>query len=254
MGLCAHKKRTKTFCFDHKKAVCDSCIVDDHAVCPIGTYREWLEDSEFETPVCGVCRGALTKEKSIRLTCFHLIHTECLDVHGAAQADSNGQLQCATCQAPLIPAQFDASSPLHAKLQAHLSQASWAPTLSSNSAPSSTNSSAPSSSSVQPRASPARLPPPSYAYTSPFGARGVTSRKAPTPISAAQILDEEEDKYRRRDGLARLASKDAAGASGSAVRTRVSGGKVAVIFIVLLAAGALLYTALVLSHGAVVDE
>ena len=38
--------------------------------CPIGLYREWLEDSEFDAPSCGICRGDITSSKTVRLLCF----------------------------------------------------------------------------------------------------------------------------------------------------------------------------------------
>ena len=88
------KKRTTSFCFKHKVAVCDDCIVQPlHAelvAClpcdPYGNYFDWLTSGEYEWPQrCGVCNrsvgtgeGEEAKRAVVRLVCKCLYHRGCL--------------------------------------------------------------------------------------------------------------------------------------------------------------------------------
>lgn len=75
-------------------------------------------------------------------------------------------------------------------------------------------------------------------------------------MSASQILDEEEDKYRRRDGFQRLTGNtgDASGASDDKrSRTKISYSKLFFLAIILFAAVSLIYIALTLNTHVVVE-
>src|SRR3989338_3124828 len=100
MGVCKCRKRSDLFCFNHKRAVCGSCI-EEHGECTVRTYRAWLRDSAYLEPACVKCGHSLlssssssssssfdvtthtngpedAKDKSWRLLCLHLIHENCL--------------------------------------------------------------------------------------------------------------------------------------------------------------------------------
>ena len=88
------KKRTTSFCFKHKLAVCDDCIAHPLHVelvpclpCdPYGNYFDWLTSGEYEWPQrCGVCNrsvgtgeGDEAKRAVVRLVCKCLYHRGCL--------------------------------------------------------------------------------------------------------------------------------------------------------------------------------
>lgn len=149
----------------------------------------------------------------MRLLCLHLHHAECIDVHAASHG-----ARCATCQRDVVPATFDESSPLHAKLLAHLSRAPWAASLI-RSAPRSAAAAASSGSMATPPVTHVAKSS-SSALMSPLGG-GVTSRKAAASSSSSAMLnvtasDGEEDKYRRRaDGFQRLVASSSGGVAGS---------------------------------------
>jgi len=107
MGICKCKKRSEDFCFQHKKFICDHCVVTDHPVCYIRSYIDWLTDSEFEESLCGVCKGNLASdsENSIRLCCYHLFHPECIDVYAATLPESTSLFgyPCPKCSGPILP-------------------------------------------------------------------------------------------------------------------------------------------------------
>ncbi|EFA77747.1 hypothetical protein PPL_09404 [Heterostelium album PN500] len=105
MGICKCKKRSDEFCYLHKKFICDGCVVTDHPTCHIGSYVDWLTDSEFEESVCGVCKGELSKENSVRLLCYDLFHPECIDVYACSLPATTAQAgyACPTCMKPILP-------------------------------------------------------------------------------------------------------------------------------------------------------
>ena len=224
-------------------------MCSEHALCPIATYREWLEDSEFEAPSCGVCRGELSNSGHVlRLTCLHLHHAECLDVHAASHG-----AKCATCRQDIVPpASLDAaSSPLHARLLAHLSRAAWAAPLLRSSLAALPPPAAPSTPvSLSSSSKSALLSSPAIVASA-----GVTSRKPAAMLSASHLLDADEDKYRRRDGFQRLAAAapDASSppllgvnalSNEKKLRTRLSVPRALFLLALLLAAGFLVFVAL----------
>ena len=56
MGLCKCPKRkvTNQFCFEHRVNVCEHCMVSSHSTCPVQSYLQWLQDSDYN-PNCFFC-------------------------------------------------------------------------------------------------------------------------------------------------------------------------------------------------------
>jgi len=117
---------TDLFCFAHKKAVCQGCICPEHTTCHIGTYVAWLQDPDYEPPVCHICKDPITPDNVLRLTCLHMFHPECIDVHCASFPPNTAQagFTCPTCQKSIMPPP-GSSSPLAQTLLKHLDQAPW---------------------------------------------------------------------------------------------------------------------------------
>ncbi|KAN0025604.1 hypothetical protein ACTFIU_002043 [Dictyostelium citrinum] len=129
MGICKCKKRSEDFCFNHKKFICDSCVVADHSICYIKSYVDWLTDCEFEDSVCGVCKGKFDvddNEDSVRLLCYHLFHPECIDVYVAAlpQNSSVESYPCPKCPEPILPSN-DKQSLLANSIRDKFTHSSW---------------------------------------------------------------------------------------------------------------------------------
>jgi len=132
MGICKCKKRTDLFCFVHKKAVCETCICSEHQTCVVKTYVDWLTDSEYDPPACGICKGELTEDNVLRLTCYDMFHPECLDVQAATLPPHTAKAGylCSVCSKPIFPP--DGENPIAFKLNQHLEKASWATNLLSH--------------------------------------------------------------------------------------------------------------------------
>lgn len=130
MGICKCKKRTDLFCFVHKKAVCESCLIEDHTTCFVRTYVDWLTDSDYDHPACGICKGELIEDKVVRLTCLHTFHPECLDVHASSLPPHTAKAGylCPICSKCIFPAEIE-SNPLVKHVQNYLSKAHWARNL-----------------------------------------------------------------------------------------------------------------------------
>jgi len=129
MGLCKCRKVTDLYCFVHKKPVCDSCICTDHKVCMIGTYVQWLQDPDYDKPVCEICKEELTAANVIRLLCFHMMHPECLDLHASSFPPNTAQagFTCPhpNCKTPIVPTGRPGNSTLAYLLYRHLENAPW---------------------------------------------------------------------------------------------------------------------------------
>ena len=83
MGICKCRRRAELFCFDHRKAVCPTCIAD-HPVCTIRTYHQWLKDTTYAAPCCSACAKLFSDSPDlpvVRLCCFHPVHAACLRLH-----------------------------------------------------------------------------------------------------------------------------------------------------------------------------
>jgi len=124
MGICDCRKRTNLFCFVHKKAVCPGCVLQ-HNNCYVSTYLDWIQNSEFESPSCPLCKGAISQENAIRLSCLDLFHIDCLDRYCASLPSNTAQAgyTCPKCSKPLIPT--DTGTALAKHLYEVYSQATW---------------------------------------------------------------------------------------------------------------------------------
>jgi len=113
----------------HKKAVCEKCICQEHKTCVVRTYVDWLTDSDYDPPVCGICKGDIANDHVLRLVCLDLFHPECVDVYAASLPPHTAKAGylCPTCSKPIFPP--DQSNPLAIELHNHLHKASWASNL-----------------------------------------------------------------------------------------------------------------------------
>ncbi|EGC38033.1 hypothetical protein DICPUDRAFT_97036 [Dictyostelium purpureum] len=130
MGVCKCKKRSEDFCFNHKRFICDSCVVSDHPICYIRSYVDWLTDCDFEDSVCGVCKGRFDADDtndSVRLGCYHLFHPECIDVYVATLSPNTppSSYPCPKCPKPILPTN-DSNSALSESMRDKFSLSSWA--------------------------------------------------------------------------------------------------------------------------------
>ncbi|XP_054153163.1 zinc finger protein-like 1 [Oppia nitens] len=128
MGLCKcpKKKVTNQFCFNCKVNVCEYCMTTSHQKCFVAPYIQWLEDSNH-SPNCLLCDQQLSSEQTIRLTCYHIYHLNCLNGY-ANQLPSNtapAGYTCPTCQKPMFPTS-NANSPVINLFRKLLSDESWA--------------------------------------------------------------------------------------------------------------------------------
>eukprot|EP01120_Amphizonella_sp_Union-15-10_P014418 TRINITY_DN6979_c0_g1_i2.p1 TRINITY_DN6979_c0_g1~~TRINITY_DN6979_c0_g1_i2.p1 ORF type:complete len:329 (+),score=34.87 TRINITY_DN6979_c0_g1_i2:120-1106(+) len=106
MGVCRCKKKTNLFCYNHKKFVCKNCLLEEHCLCHISTYENWLEESDFEPTACGLCKKVLEEPVNvIRLTCIDIFHLSCLDAYGASLPANTALagFSCPTCRKPMVP-------------------------------------------------------------------------------------------------------------------------------------------------------
>jgi hypothetical protein len=82
MGLCQCRAVSSIFCFEHKRNICEKCLVNasnEHRGCYVRPYLQWLSDEAF---IEG-CRGcgkttSGTIGEIIRLGCYDIYHFDCL--------------------------------------------------------------------------------------------------------------------------------------------------------------------------------
>ncbi|KAI8915894.1 hypothetical protein EDD86DRAFT_7029 [Gorgonomyces haynaldii] len=110
MGLCKCRNVTNQFCFQHKKNVCETCIITDHQLCIVKSYLSWLQDSETD-PNCTLCKKPFTND-SIRLVCLDLFHTDCIKRHlnSLDKTTTSKGFCCPICKIPVMPMQSQTSS------------------------------------------------------------------------------------------------------------------------------------------------
>eukprot|EP01091_Cochliopodium_minus_P009696 TRINITY_DN2444_c0_g1_i1.p1 TRINITY_DN2444_c0_g1~~TRINITY_DN2444_c0_g1_i1.p1 ORF type:complete len:258 (-),score=34.65 TRINITY_DN2444_c0_g1_i1:84-857(-) len=206
MGVCSCKKRTNLFCFSHKKAVCEDCICTEHNTCPIKKYLDWLNNSNFETPSCSVCKEVFQvgldesdENSAIRLKCLDLYHKKCLTQHINNLKNTNISKEnhnCLTCTGPIYT--NEKTSKLEQNLQ------SFQSLLEGNSINKEINQSSSTFDDSNPRT---KTKPPNLQHTVPTAT--VTSRS--TSISSTlktgdeirlqinPVEDEEDDKYKKKN-------------------------------------------------------
>eukprot|EP00126_Sphaerothecum_destruens_P003440 Sdes_comp17189_c0_seq1m6363 len=128
MGLCKCRVVSNLFCFEHRKNVCENCLISDHNRCIIKSYLLWLEDSDFVTD-CSLCKKSLKEGDVVRLQCYDLFHWSCLDRYGLSFPPETAPagFSCPVCEGPLIP-QDNCHSPVANELRQRLASASWANT------------------------------------------------------------------------------------------------------------------------------
>ncbi|KAJ3284040.1 Zinc finger protein-like 1 [Rhizoclosmatium sp. JEL0117] len=110
MGLCKCRNVTNLFCFEHRKNVCEKCIVSDHNKCVVKSYLQWLQDSDYDA-TCQICTQPLEQGELLRLTCLDIFHLKCInDVCGKLpETTAPAGYTCPVCNAGVIPADNNAS-------------------------------------------------------------------------------------------------------------------------------------------------
>jgi len=130
MGLCKCPKRkvTNQFCFEHRVNVCEWCMVSSHATCPVKSYLQWLQDSDYN-PNCLFCDGALAGEDCVRLVCYCIFRWSCLDKYcrSLPKDTAPAGYVCPTpgCNTPIFPPD-NLVSPVADKLRSVLQDVNWA--------------------------------------------------------------------------------------------------------------------------------
>jgi len=130
MGLCKCPKRkvTNQFCFEHRVNVCEYCMVSSHSTCPVQSYLQWLQDSDYN-PNCFFCESPLAGEECVRLTCYHLFRWSCLDAHCRSlppdTAPAGYVCPIPGCNTPIFPPE-NLVSPVADKLRSVLQDVNWA--------------------------------------------------------------------------------------------------------------------------------
>nr|CAG4648131.1 EOG090X0ASS [Moina brachiata]SVE93180.1 EOG090X0ASS [Moina brachiata] len=128
MGLCKCPKRkvTNQFCFEHRVNVCESCMVSNHPKCVIQSYTQWLKDSDYSS-LCPLCSSELSEGECVRLICYHVFHTKCLDAYCRQYPPNTAPAGyvCASCSSSVFP-QSNLVSPVADVLREVLSNYPWA--------------------------------------------------------------------------------------------------------------------------------
>jgi len=117
MGLCSVcKKRTQTYCFVHRRSICERCLTSadkDHpkacqSNCIVKSYHDWIVDNEYDLPPrCTICNRSINDDgkKVARLPCYCLFHHSCL-FNSFQQCSQQGQdfatLLCFGCKKPFL--------------------------------------------------------------------------------------------------------------------------------------------------------
>ncbi|EGG13803.1 hypothetical protein DFA_11564 [Cavenderia fasciculata] len=93
MGICKCKKRSEDFCYQHKKFICETCVVPDHPV-------------------------------------VYLFHPECIDVYASTlpQTTALAGYSCPSCKKPILPPS-DKVDPLSQSIRKAFMLSSWADSI-----------------------------------------------------------------------------------------------------------------------------
>ncbi|KAJ3120198.1 cytosolic leucyl tRNA synthetase [Nowakowskiella sp. JEL0407] len=113
-------------CFEHRKNVCEKCILSDHEKCIVRSYLSWLQDNDFN-PICEICKGPLSQGDVVRLTCLDLFHTECINNRCSALPEHTAPAgyACITCNTPIIPSE-SIKTALAEEIRTKFSSSKWA--------------------------------------------------------------------------------------------------------------------------------
>jgi hypothetical protein len=117
---------TNLFCFDHRKNVCEKCIITDHPQCIVNSYLQWLQDSDFKNE-CEICKSSLKEGELIRLCCLDLFHLECINAKCNMLPENTpmNKYTCPTCKKAIIPSE-NVTSPLASIIRVKLADSKWA--------------------------------------------------------------------------------------------------------------------------------
>ena len=106
MGLCKCRAVTGAFCYEHRRNVCERCIVADHKTvqffnefnckCHVAPYLQWLSDCTVKTD-CSICGQQIDQQENVRLPCFHRFHKQCLQ-NGPFKSKLLTGMQCPDCR------------------------------------------------------------------------------------------------------------------------------------------------------------
>jgi len=141
MGICKKcKKKTDLYCFKHKQTICASCLSsadNEHALCYVGSYSDFLHLSAEEVDAlvqstCPKCsEGFNESQKVFRLPCLHLIHQDCLEkIISELPADTaRGGFTCPKCNKPVFNSSDISGDSLASALVASLHDLPWAAPL-----------------------------------------------------------------------------------------------------------------------------
>ncbi|KAI8815169.1 hypothetical protein BJ742DRAFT_782622 [Cladochytrium replicatum] len=129
MGLCKCRQVTNLFCFEHRKNVCEKCILSDHPRCIVRSYLQWLQDSDYD-PVCGICLRQLDQGELVRLCCLDLFHIECLNERCSTLPEHTAPAgyACPACNLAIMPTE-NARSPIAELVRLTFRDAKWAQQL-----------------------------------------------------------------------------------------------------------------------------
>ncbi|KAI8895024.1 hypothetical protein BC833DRAFT_602753 [Globomyces pollinis-pini] len=127
MGLCKCRNVTNLFCFEHRKNVCESCIVESHSHCIVRSYLQWLQDSDFNS-VCELCHKSLDGNGNVvRLTCLDLFHIDCINDY-CTKLPKNTAISgytCPGCSSRILPPSHQAG-PLAVLVRSVFQNTAWA--------------------------------------------------------------------------------------------------------------------------------
>ena len=226
--------------------------MDDHAVCTIRTYRQWLKSTAFEPPSCSRCMQPLAQSSPqpvVRLCCFHLVHVACLQQHLDAfpphTAVAGFICPLPQCDQPLLPLP-DRASPAAGDASGLFLRPRLLELLTADTSPLALQAAARDELGVAPQpstsassSSPSSQGPdqPTEGSSQPYYSAQVASRKSAVagdadvkrkPARAASLrdslgADSDEDKYRRKpvQQLCQfLGIVDAAGPAGPAAKQK----------------------------------
>ncbi|KAI8811699.1 hypothetical protein BJ742DRAFT_126977 [Cladochytrium replicatum] len=129
MGLCKCRQVTNLFCFEHRKNVCEKCILSDHPRCIVRSYLQWLQDSDYD-PICGICLRQLDQGELVRLCCLDLFHIECVNERCSTLPEHTAPAGygCPTCNLAIMPTE-NARSSIAELVRLTFRDAKWAQNL-----------------------------------------------------------------------------------------------------------------------------
>ncbi|KAI9348156.1 hypothetical protein BDR26DRAFT_1004639 [Obelidium mucronatum] len=126
MGLCKCRNVTNLFCFEHRKNVCEKCIVSDHYKCVVKSYLQWLQDSDYDAS-CQICSQSLEQGELLRLSCLDIFHLKCVNdmCSKLPETTAPAGYACPVCNAAIIPPD-NVNTQIAELVRSAFSSANWA--------------------------------------------------------------------------------------------------------------------------------